>query len=128
MNKSDWSGLDKLERKLKKLVGTHDVPYDELFNSSFMNRYTQHSTINEFFNASGFEFETEEEFEKISEEEVDKYVQAVTNFNNWQEMMIKAGEYLTAKKLRFQFYLSKNCNTSFTKSCNSLLVFPLCIF
>ncbi len=101
MSKSDWSGLDKLERKLKKLDGTHNVSYDELFNTSFMNRYTQHSTIDEFFDTGGFEFETEEEFEKIPEEELDKYVQYVTKFNTWQEMMTKAGEHWAAKKLGF---------------------------
>jgi len=101
MNKSDWSGLDKLQRKLKKLDGTHNVSYDELFNASFMNRYTQHSTIDEFFVAGGFEFETEEEFEKIPEDKVNKHVQAVTKFNTWQDMFTKAGENWVAKKLGF---------------------------
>jgi hypothetical protein len=99
MIKSDWSGLDKLERKLKKLDGTHDVPYNELFNATFMYRYTQHSTIDEFFNAGGFEFETKEKFEEIPEEELDKFVQAATKFNTWQEMTIKAGERWVAKEL-----------------------------
>ena len=101
MNKSDWSGLDKLQRKLKKLDGTHSVSFDELFNASFMNKYTQHSTIVEFFDEGGFEFETEEEFEKISEEEVDKHVQNVTNFATWREMLNKAGENWVAKELGF---------------------------
>jgi hypothetical protein len=101
MSKSNWSGLDKQERKLKKLDGTHNVSYYELFNASFMNRYTQHSTIDEFFVAGGFEFETEEDFEQIPEEEVDKHVQSASKFNSWQDMMTKAGEHWAAKKLEF---------------------------
>lgn len=102
MANQDWSsGIKKLERNLNKLDGTHSVSYDELFNSSFMNRYTQHSTIDEFFDAGGFEFENEEEFEKIPEEEVDTHVQTATKFNTWQEMMNKAGEHWTAKELGF---------------------------
>jgi len=101
MAKSDWSGLQKLQRKMEKLEGTNPVPFRELFNTAFMSRYTQHTTIEEFFDAGGFVFETEEEFEKISEREVDKHVQAVTSFNTWQEMMTKAGEHWAAKKLGF---------------------------
>ena len=102
MANQDWStGIKKLEQKLNKLDVTHSVSYDELFNASFMSRYTQHSTIDEFFEAGGFEFETEEEFENIPEEDVDKHVQAVTKFNTWQEMINKAGEHWAAKKLGF---------------------------
>jgi len=99
MNKSDWSGLDKLKRKLKKLDGTHNVSYDKLFNASFMNRYTKHSTIDEFFDAGGFEFETEEEFDKIPESELDKHVQASTKFTNWQDMLGRAVEHFFDKML-----------------------------
>lgn len=49
MSKSVWSGLEKLQRKVKKLETAQNIPFDELFNPSFMNRYTEHSTIDEFF-------------------------------------------------------------------------------
>ena len=93
MSNQDWnSGINKLAQKLNKLDGTHDVSYDELFNSSFMGRYSQYSTIDEFFDAGGFEFETEEDFEKIPEEQLNAHVLGSTNFSCWKEMLTKAGE------------------------------------
>lgn len=101
MAKSDWSGLDELQKKAEELHGEHTIPFDDLFNESFMKQYTPHSTIDEFFNAGGFEFETEEEFEKISDEKLDKHVQNSTNFSNWYEILTKAGEHWLAKELGF---------------------------
>lgn len=72
--------------------GTHNVSLDKLFSDSFMIRYTQHSTIEEFFDAGGFEFETEEEFENLPEEQLNAHVQGSTNLSSWNEMLTKAGE------------------------------------
>ncbi|CAN5301549.1 hypothetical protein BH23BAC3_BH23BAC3_18830 [soil metagenome] len=82
MIKSDWSGLDKLQRKAKKLHGEHDLSFDELFNKSFMKRYTQQSTIDEFFEAGGFKFDNDEEFENLPEEKLDQHVQASTKLKS----------------------------------------------
>ena len=101
MNKSDWSGLDKLKKRAEELERTKSVPYSKLFNSAFMNRYTQHSIIDEFFKTGGFEFETEEEFEKLPEDKLDQHIQASTNFSSWEEMLTKAGEHWVAKELGF---------------------------
>lgn len=99
MIKSNWSGLDKLQRKLKNLEKTQNVPFHKIFNSSFMERHTQHCNIDEFFKAGGFEFETEEEFEKILENELDQHVRESTIFKSWREMLNKAGEHYVAKQL-----------------------------
>jgi len=99
MIKSDWSGLDKLQEKLKKLERTQSVPFDKLFNSGFMNRYSQFTNIEEFFDKGGFEFESEDEFENIPEDKLDQHVQATTNFGKWQEMLTKAGELWITKEL-----------------------------
>jgi hypothetical protein len=101
MNNADWSGLEKLQRNAKKLDGKHEVPFNKLFNASFMNRYTSHSTINEFFEAGGIVFKTKEEFENLPVEKIDQHVRNSTNFNNWNEMITKAGEFWVAKELGF---------------------------
>ncbi|MEX1014237.1 MAG: hypothetical protein WDZ80_03705 [Candidatus Paceibacterota bacterium] len=101
MKKSDWSGLDKLMKRAEKLERTQNVPYSKLFNSAFMNLYTQHTSIETFFEAGGFEFETEKEFENLSEEKLDQHVQASTKFKSWNEMFTKAGENWVAKELGF---------------------------
>ena len=101
MIKSDWAGLDKLQKKAEKLDGEHDIPLDKLFNPSFMKRYTKHTTIDEFLESGGFEFETEEEFENLSEEQLDQHVRISTNFNSWRDMLAKAGDHWLAKELGF---------------------------
>lgn len=99
MIKSDWSGLDKLQKKLKKFEGTRSVPFDKLFNAGFMNRYTQFSNIEEFFNRGGFDFASEDAFERIPEDKLDLHVRATTNFGNWDEMIKKVGEAWISKEL-----------------------------
>lgn len=101
MSKSVWSGLEKLQRKVKKLETAQNIPFDELFNPSFMNRYTEHSTIDEFFNAGGFKFYSEEEFENLPEDKLNQHVQNTTNFKSGCVMLTKAGEYWVAKELGF---------------------------
>lgn len=101
MAKSDWTGLEKLQRKMEKLDGTNRVSFNELFNAAFMHRYTHHSTIDEFFDAGGFVFETEQEFENVSDEKLDEHVQNSTSFSNWDEMLTKAGEHWLAKEMGF---------------------------
>lgn len=99
MIKSDWSGLNKLQKKLKRLEGTRSVPFDKLFHTGFMNRYTQFSNIEEFFVRGGFIIETEKEFDNIPEEKLDQHVLATTNFGSWREMQKKAGEAWISKEL-----------------------------
>jgi len=101
MSKSDWSGLDNLQKRAEKFDGNHEVPFNELFNTSFMNRYTSHSTIDEYFEAGGFVFETNEEFENLPEDKLDQHVRNSTNFESWNEMITKAGEHWVAKELGF---------------------------
>jgi hypothetical protein len=99
--KSDWSGLDKLQKRAEKLDGNQEVPLNELFKASFMDHYTSHSTIDEFIKAGGFVFETNEDFENIPEEKLDQHVRNSTNFESWNEMLNKAGEHWIAKELGF---------------------------
>ena len=99
MIKSDLSELDKLKRKAKKLHGEQDIPYDVLFSTSFMKRYTPYSTKIELFEAGGFKFDSNEEFENLPEEKLDQHVSKSTNFNSWSEMLNKAGEHWLAKEI-----------------------------
>ena len=101
-------GFDELEKQLKKIedsvnehAGTTEVGFDELFNPSFMKSYTDFNNMDEFFDKSPFEVETNEDFEKLDESELDLYVDKITRFSSWEEMLHKAGELYYAKKLGF---------------------------
>lgn len=108
MFKFEMNGLDKLQKDLKnmekaakELEGTQTVPFSVLFNDSFMLKYTKFNNLDELFENSAFEVETDEDFAKIPDLEWDNYIKEVTNFDNWEEMMSKAAEIYTLKKLGF---------------------------
>lgn len=91
------TGLDKLQKKLNNLQrnaealdGEHQVPFSELFNSSFMQRYTNFASIEALIDAGGFKVETPEDFKAIPDDDWEKHIAKTTNFSNWQEMMNEA--------------------------------------
>ncbi len=91
------TGLDKLQKKLSDLQknaealdGEHQVSFSELFNSSFMQRYTNFASIEALIDAGGFQVETPEDFKAIPDDDWDKHIAKTTKFSNWQEMMNEA--------------------------------------
>lgn len=104
----NFDGFDKLQKDLKKmqrnaekLNGSHQVPLNELFTSSFMRKYTKFSSIDDFFKSSGFKTDTQKDLEAIPDSELDKYVAANTKFKTWKDMLGEAGSEYALKKLGF---------------------------
>ena len=89
--------LEKLEQNVSKAGG--EMSLEDLFNEKFMKKYTEFNNIQDFFNNSPFEFETDEEFEQIDEKELDQYVAANTQFPSWEDMMVKAGQEELVRQL-----------------------------
>ena len=101
-------GLDELQRKLENLGkkaevldGKHSVPILELHTDSFISKCTPFSTANDMFEASGFKFETQEDFFNISDAGLDEYIRTNSSFDNWQGMLGAATQEWTASKLGF---------------------------
>lgn len=88
-----------LEQAAQRLQSTHQVPLDELFNASFMSKYTNFQNTKEMFNASGFKVKTNKDFESIPTQEWDVFVSRNTKFNNWKEMLDQAGVEYALKEL-----------------------------
>ena len=89
----DFSNLlDDLDRKARELDGKHEVPIEEILTPDFVSSYSKYASIDSFFEAGGFNFESQEEFEHVPDEELDAHVQATTNFGSWDEMLTEAGE------------------------------------
>ena len=102
------TGLDKLEKQLrqmekgaKELSKTKHVSFEELFPTSFMRKYTSFSSMNELLDAGGFEIETQEDFEAISDNEFDKHISTNTSFKTWEDMLGEATSQYAARKLGF---------------------------
>ncbi|OXM17328.1 hypothetical protein [Paenibacillus herberti] len=102
-------GLKELQ---KKLAGLNDAMKDDvngehslkdLMNESFMKRNTQFSSLDEFLDASPFEINSNEDFKKIDETELNAYVSDKTNFSTWEEMQGEAGKEFVAAKVKDYF-------------------------
>lgn len=101
-------GLSKLEKRLKQLQkdsdgisGDNEIPLKDLFTPTFMTKYTKHSSINSFFEASPFTLESQEDLETIPEDELDSFVSKNTSFKSWQDMLGEAGAEWTSTQLGF---------------------------
>lgn len=93
--------LNKLEEKFRNADGEHQVPIIELLNSSFMNKYTNLDTAQDF--VDGCEDVCESEFSEIDEndENFTDFIKENTNFNSWSEMLKTASKGWVVSKLKF---------------------------
>ncbi|SHI30439.1 hypothetical protein [Desulfosporosinus lacus] len=66
------------------------IPFTDLFSSQFMQQYTQFDSIDELLSSGGFEVNSEEDYEAISDEDIDAHVVKTTKFNSWKEMLTNA--------------------------------------
>lgn len=105
---SKIGGLEKLQKKLENLSkkaeefdGKQSIPITELLTNSFIVKHTKFSSVEEMFNASGFKVETPEDFAAIPDVEWDKFINSVSSFENWQNMLGAAGKEWVVKKLGF---------------------------
>ena len=104
----ETSGFDELAKSLsdlsdsvEKLSETDSVNFDDLFTSSFMQNHTHFSSIDEFLEAGNFPVNSQEEFESIPDEDLDKYVNSCTDFDCWQDMLDTAGSEYIESQLNF---------------------------
>ena len=95
----DTSGFDELEKKLEEIGGSNQVSFGELFPDSFISTHTDFETIEELFEESDYEVESEEDFEQIPDEEWDEFIANNTVFSNWKDMMQKAFQRWVSKQL-----------------------------
>lgn len=105
----DISGLEELQKRLRELAkgakqldGEHDVPFDEMFPPGFMKRYTTFESIEKMMEASGYKVENAEDFKAIPDAAWNSFVRQRTKFDNWSDMISKAGEEWAARKLGFE--------------------------
>ncbi len=99
-------GFDELQNKLQDLAnkageldGEHSIPIAELLSDDFISENTKFSTIDELFEASGFEVGTQEDFVNIPDLEWDEHIRTHSSFENWQEMLNAASQEWVVSKL-----------------------------
>jgi hypothetical protein len=94
--------LDDLAERAKRLDGSHSIPIPELLTPSFLADCSQFESPDEMFRASGFKFESVDDFKAIPDSEWDAFIKKHTSFEGWQEMLDAAAATWTKKQLGFE--------------------------
>jgi hypothetical protein len=99
MVRVDFSGFDKLERKIEdmKHKGAAGVQLNELFSTDFMIENTDFSSIDDLAEASGISIKLLDDFRKIPED----FFSCRTHFSNWNEMLNAATVMWTKHNIGF---------------------------
>jgi len=93
--------LEELQRKAKDLQGKQGVSFAELFPSEFIRKHTDYESFENLLDASGFNLESQEDFEHIPDEEWDTFIKTHSRFATWKEMLRIAGQEYIARKMGF---------------------------
>lgn len=90
-----------MEKQAKDLKNTKEIPFPDLFTTSFMHKYTEFSSFDDLLESGGFHVETNEDFEAIPDAELDAHIASTTRFNSWDKMFETALDEYIGKKLDF---------------------------
>lgn len=100
------TGLDELQKKLNKMAdgareldGEHQVAIPDLLTEAFIGEHTNLKDAQELFDKSGFKIDSPEDFKVIPDDEWDKYIASVSDFDNWQEMLQSAIAEFAKRKM-----------------------------
>lgn len=93
--------LDQLAKNAKGLDGTHSVSLTDVLTPAFVSRHTRFSDAEQLFEAGGFSANSQEEFEAIPEDKLDRFISSESSFGSWKEMLSAAGAAWAKGKLGF---------------------------
>lgn len=82
--------IKTISKRLEEVSGENTIPFNLLFNGEFLKEYSRFSSIDELFDASGFEINNQEDFDNLNLEKWDEFISQNTKFDNWKDMFNKA--------------------------------------
>ncbi len=99
--KINFKGIKKFEKALDDQINKVNtlgkkIPFEDLFNERFMNRYTNFKNIDSFVEESNFDFN---DIESIDEFDLNEFVKNNTIFSDWNAMKNKAAEIWVSDQL-----------------------------
>ena len=92
-------GLKRLQKNAKKLHGDNEISFEEMFNQTFMRKYTSFESFEKLLEAGNFTVESEYDFDSIPEDKLNDLIKSTTRFTSWNDMLSKAGEEWALKNL-----------------------------
>ena len=92
--------------ELVKLTGYYQLPgaipqsvdFEDLFDKSFMRKYTNYRSFEKFLQGGKFHITSQQDFEDLPEEQMDKHVAKTTRFSSWGEMIDFATDIYARKQ------------------------------
>lgn len=91
--------LKKLKGNLKNVEEERHYTMKEVFNDTFMAQHTKFPNISDFLDASGLDFSSQESFQNVNIELLDKFVSENSEFSSWKEMKSAAGKLITQRQI-----------------------------
>lgn len=89
------TGYYKLPNELEPQL----VDFDNLFDMSFMRKYTKYKSFDKFLAGGRFNITCQKDFEDLPEELMDTHVAKNTKFSTWQEMIDFATDKYIIRKM-----------------------------
>lgn len=93
------SKLEEMQKGAERLEGEQEVPLEDLLTPQFMRRFTEFGSVEEMFEASEWEVESQEDFKAIPEERWDAFIADHSRFADWGTMLDEAGKDWATRQL-----------------------------
>ena len=93
------SNLEKAANEVAEKYNGSIVDISELLTCDFMEAHTEYSDYAEWFEDGGYLLESQEDFDALSEKDIDSYVQKTTDFDSWEDMLGEAATEQITKDL-----------------------------
>ncbi len=97
--KSNLSGLKRLAKNAEEMHGKHQVKLIDLMPNEFIRKHSNFNSLEELFNASGYEVKTPEDFAAIPDQEWESFIVNNTKFESWEDMRRQAAVEYTKRQL-----------------------------
>lgn len=75
----------------------NQVALEDLFNKTFMSKYSNFSSFGDFLEKGNFQVQTREDIDNIPDELFDRHVSRETSFADWKSMLDQANKEYSAK-------------------------------
>lgn len=91
--------LDKLQKNIEEVSGTHSYKLTDILNEEFIRKNTTFKSYDDMITKSGLELNETSAEELYLNEELNNFVNENTNFENFKDMCTSAAGVYVAKKV-----------------------------
>ena len=83
----DSSGFDEMQRRLAQLGSNPEVTLEDLITPQFLAEHGSPIGLQEWIDASGYDFKADEDVSSLEDPDLDAYVARTTDFEDWGSLL-----------------------------------------